>query len=205
MVARALAVIAVAATSITVEHVTEKPARKPGLGTSGYAPSDAERPFFTRLAQAEQVTGGFDDYDLSTKNGVYVGWFGIVREVKEDRDGTTLLVEHKYFDGLTDTHIMALSFNGGGDFTVQLPGKGHGIAPLTLVKVYGTATVPKDGSPSLKAEFVRNWHWGAFTFLMAMGTQRGSEKWRKLNTVPLERIYNPYPDDAYYEQRLGKR
>jgi len=39
----------------------------------------------------------------------------------------------------------------------------------------------------------------------ASGTQRGSEKWRKANLVDLDDIYEPYPDDGYYEQRLGKR
>jgi hypothetical protein len=59
--------------------------------------------------------------------------------------------------------------------------------------------------PRLRAEFVRNWEWGTFTFLMASGQQRGSEKWRNLNSVDLDDIYDPYPDDAYYEARLGKR
>jgi hypothetical protein len=57
----------------------------------------------------------------------------------------------------------------------------------------------------LKAEFVRHWDWGTFTFLMASGTQRGSEKWRKANRVDLDDIYEPYPNDVYYEKRLGKR
>lgn len=189
-----------------VEHVTAKPARPEALGTADYAPSAAEQPWFKKLGPGEVATGGLaGDYDLAKKNGVFVGWFGVVREVKEEKGQTTVLVEHKYFDGMTDTHILALSFNGSGDFTAVVPGVGHALEPLTLVKVYGVATVPKGHAPLVKADFVRNWHWGTFTFLMAAGTQRGSEQWRKKNTVELEAIYEPYPDDQYYEQRLGKR
>ena len=53
----------------------------------------------------------------------------IVREVAENPQTkrTTLTVEHKYFDGLSDAHLMALSFNGSGDFVaesnaVRIPG-----------------------------------------------------------------------------------
>ncbi len=42
-------------------------------------------------------------------------------------------------------------------------------------------------------------------FPMASGQQRGSAKWRKLNTVDLDEIDDPYPDDDYYKQRLGAR
>jgi hypothetical protein len=41
--------------------------------------------------------------------------------------------------------------------------------------------------------------------LRERGKQKGSEQWRKLNQVPLDEIYDPYPDGSYYEQRLGKR
>ena len=191
----------------TVEHVTAKPVKGNGtLGTSGYSRSKAEEPWFQRLTARERVTGGMmSDYELSTKDGVFVGWFGVVRKMTEEKGQTTLLVEHKCFDGATDTHILALDFNGGGDFVVRLPGVGHKIERLSLVKVYGVAKVTNGLAPELKAEFVRNWHWGTFTFIMAAGTQHGSDAWRKLNTVELDRIYDPYPDDAYYERRLGKR
>lgn len=190
---------------VLVEHVTEKPQRTGRLGTTSYSPSQAETAFVAKVAEAEQVTGGMSvNYDLSAKSGVYVGWFGIVRAVKEEKGSTTLTVEHKGFDGLTDAHILAIDFNGGGDFVVRVPGVGHKIEKLTLVKVYGTAKVA-NGAAELEAEFVRNWHWGTFTFIMAAGRQHGSERWRKLNTVALDEIYDPYPNDTYYEARLGKR
>ncbi len=196
--------------AVTVEHVTQKPKKNgAGLGTKFYAPSRKEKPFFDKLAPAERTTGGLaGDYDISKKDKTYVGWFGIVRRVEEhkDKNQTELLVEHKYFDGLTDAHILAVSFNGSGDFRVVLPGVGHKIEPLTLVKVYGVASIANaEAAPVVKAEFVRDWHWGTFTFLLASGQQRGSEKWRKLNTVDLDDIYDPFPDDEYYKQRLGKK
>lgn len=193
-----------------VEHVTKKPRfNTQGLGTIVYSPSDREQPFYTKLNAEERKTGGLSgDYNLSTKDKVYVGWFGIVREISEDEatGRSTLVVEHKYFDGLTDSHIQAISFNGSGDFRAVLRGTGHRIRRLSLVKVYGKVSKGAGGDlPRIDTVFVRNWHWRTFTFLAAHGTQRGSEKWRKLNEVKLDDIYNPYPDDTYYEKRLGKR
>ncbi len=195
-----------------VEHETDPSGYNgPGLGTKFYRPSDKEKPFFDRLPADEVKTGSISgDYNLNGKNKKYVGWFGIVRKIDEDTDAdrTTLLVEHKYFDGLTDAHILALSFNGSGDFQARLSGAGRQIPPLSLVKVYGVVVQDKQGGlPRVDAVFVRNWHWGEFTFLAAYGKQRGSEKWRKANQVPLDDIYDPYPHRChhYYEERLGKR
>ena len=194
----------------TTEHVTKIPQKKDDvLGTKIYSPSEKEKPYFQKLAPKERHTGGLaGDYDISKKNSTYVGWFGVVRQVEEHEgeNQTVLVIEHKYFDGFTDTHIQAVSFNGSGDFSVVFSGVGHEIKPLTLVKVYGVATLADPRSkPEVKAEFVRVWHWGTFTFLFASGEQRGSEKWRTLNSVELDHIYDPYPDDKYYKRRLGNR
>src|SRR5262249_33671050 len=111
-------------------------------------------------------------------------------------------------DGLTDVHLQAVSFNGSGDFTAVLNGTGLRIPPLSLVKVYGTVEKGTSATrPRIMAEFVRDWHWGTFTFLSAYGTQRGSDEWRKANQIPLEEIYDawPHPCHHYYEERLGKR
>lgn len=197
-----------------VEKVTPRP-RLPGggsLGTMFYEPSAAEAPFYRRLDKNEVATGGLAGaYDIAARNGKFVGWFGVVRDVAEDAAAgtTTLLVEHKYFDGLTDTHIQSLSFDGSGDFHAVLRGTGYGIPRLSLVKVYGTAEM-KRGTPeqpvgTVTAEFVRNWDWGAFTFMFAEGGQDGNPRWRALNTVAPDDIYDPYPDEAYYVSRLGKR
>ena len=182
-----------------------------GLGTIRYSPSKKERPFFNRLPRDEVVTGSHvDGYDLSTKDKKYVGWFGIVREIDENTNAnrTALTIEHKYFDGLVDRHLQVVSFNGSGDFQATLTGTGHRIPPLSLVKVYGTVAKGKEGIlPRIDAVFVRNWHWGTFTFIGAYGAQHGNEKWRKSNQIPLDEIYEawPHPCHHYYEQRLGKR
>ena len=177
------------------------------LGTMAYKPSEKETPFFAKLAAEEQRTGTmFDDYSITGKKGTYVGWFGIVRSIEENQatKETKLLVEHKYFDGLTDTHIMALSFNGGGDFTAVLSGTGLGIKNLSLVKIYGVVQNETNSIPDVKPDYVRHWDWGRFTFLMEYGSQKGNAKWQQLNKVK-DRIYNPFPDEKYYEDRLGTR
>jgi HEAT repeat protein len=182
-----------------------------GLGTIRYRPSKSEQPFFDRLSGDEIVTGSqADSYDITTKDKKYVGWFGIVRKIDEDTSAnhTALTVEHKYFDGLTDAYLQAVSFNGSGDFRVTLKGTGHRIPPLSLVKVYGIVVKGKeDAPPRIDAVFVRNWHWGTFVFLAAYGTQHGSEEWRNVNQIALDEIHEawPHPCHQYYETRLGKR
>src|SRR4030095_10640431 len=108
------------------------------------------------------------------------------------------------FDGLTDTHILALSFNGGGDFSCTLSGTGLNIPLLSLVKAYGTVVSEDNSVPAVQVDYLRLWDWGQFTFLSVYGTQKGNKEWQKLNKVK-GRIYNPYPTPKYYEERLGPR
>jgi hypothetical protein len=202
-----------AATKIEVERVPPGPRPVGGLGSKFYEPSPKESSFYKRLAKDEIETGGYSGpYDIAKRDGKFIGWFGVVREIREDaaKNTTTLLVEQKYFDSLTDTHIMALSFDGSGDFLAVLPGTGYQVPRLSLVKVYGPATKIEAAADAPKmnvgAEFVRLWDWGAFTFLYAKEKKpSGNPKWRKLNQVELTDIYDPTPDTEYYEQRLGKR
>ncbi|HEX8176514.1 MAG TPA: hypothetical protein VF543_15595 [Pyrinomonadaceae bacterium] len=196
-------------TLTVVEQSQSLPAPRPGtLGTTSYKLTEKEAPFFSKLTPSEQTTGSIlGGYSINGKKGVYVGWFGIVRKIEEDSklQQTKLLVEHKYFDGLTDTHIMALSFNGGGDFTSILAGTNLGIKSLSLVKVYGTVMSEDNSVPTVHADYVRQWDWGQFTFLDVYGTQKGNKQWKKLNKVNEDKIYNPFPDRKYYEDRLGVR
>jgi hypothetical protein len=169
---------------------------------------EEEKPFFQRLAREEHATGTlFSDYDIAGKSGTYVGWFGIVRAVREDAEKgiTRLLVEQKYFDGLQDTHILCTSFNGSGDFVAVLAGTGHEIPLLAMVKVYGTVASVKDDVPRLPAEYVRVFNWGTFTFMKDYGKQKGNEAWRSRCSVPMDSMYSPAPGNAYYESRLGSR
>lgn len=72
-----------------VEHVTDKPKPGQSLGTGDYEPTFAETPFFRKVSEAEQTTGGMvNDSVLEKRGGSYVGWFGIVREVTKAK-GTT--------------------------------------------------------------------------------------------------------------------
>ena len=199
-----------ATTGVVVEHVrmaSEPP--EEGLGTTVYVPSKAEAAFFNKLSEKEKTTGGHDDdYDITKKAGKYIAWFGIVREIVEDpaKKRTVLTVEHKYFDGLTDTHLLAVSFNGSGDFQAIVPGTGHQIGPLSLVRIYGTVTPSKvQQLPQVDTVFMRAWHWDTFTFISAYGKQRGNEKWRKQNHANLDNIYSSSPSEGYYRARLGER
>ena len=196
------------AASVTpVEQAEALPRPKPGtLATMSYQPSEKEQPFFSKLAEGEQRTGSMlGGYSITGKKGTYVGWFGIVRSIEENPETreTKLLVEHKYFDGLTDTHMMTVSFNGSGDFTAVLTGTGLGIKNLSLVKIYGVVLNETNSIPDVKPEYVRHWDWGRFTF-MDYGSQKGNAKWQKLNKVK-DSIYKPFPDQKFYEDRLGKR
>jgi hypothetical protein len=194
---------------VDVEPVKEL---KPGksLGTGPYKAREGEKKFLEKVPEEELVTGSmFSDYSIRGRKGKYVSWFGIVRKIardKKDEDSPrTLTVEHKYFDGLTDTHIMALSFNGGGDFALRLGKSKVMIDELVLVRAYGKITEEKDNVPTLEAEYLRVWPWKTFTFILAYGKDASNGEWRKLNTVKLDDIYDAYPGDKYYEKRLGAR
>lgn len=192
-----------------VEQSQALPRPPPGtLGTKAYEPTPQESAFYAKLPNDEKTNGSmFGDYSITGKKGRGVGWFGIVRKIDEDQaaNETRLLVEHKYFDGLTDTHILALSFNGGGDYTAVLRGTNLGIKKLSLIRTYGVVQDEKGGVPQVAADYVRQWDWGLFTFLDAYGRQKGNKEWQKLNKANLSRIYNPFPDTRYYEDRLGAR
>lgn len=191
-----------------VEQVKPLPKSKGLLGTVLYKPSDQESPYFSKLSPQEKETGSLlADYAITGKEGTFIGWFGIVREIEENpsQKQTKLLVEHKYFDGFTDSHILAVSFNGGGDFIAFLSGTGLGIKNLSLVKVYGVVQKEENQTPQVQAEYIRHWDWGAFTFIMPYGEQKGNTEWKKLKKYKGDKIYNPYPDQKYYEDRLGLR
>lgn len=115
-----------AVNDVTIVDVVE-PATPPinGLGTMVYAPSEKEKPLFEKLDANEVTTGGLGStYDIRRKNKQFVSWFGIVRKIKTDKAANTtrFLLEHKYFDGLTDLHQQTVSFNGSGDFEAIISG-----------------------------------------------------------------------------------
>src|ERR1700722_808787 len=125
-----VAVLSAAAFAQTtpLETVSLKPLVPTGtLGTCAYKPTDAELPFYKKLDTKEIVTGSFmKGYSIHGKRDKFVSWFGIVRGVKPvagKADTYELLLEQKYFDGMTDCHIMLVSEDGSGDFSAMVNSK----------------------------------------------------------------------------------
>lgn len=179
-----------------------------GLGTMPYPPTEAEAPFHERVyGNAPFTLAGYEE--LPREVGSFGGWFGVVRGYRKlpEQGETRLLCESKYFDGLTDTHILCLSFNGGGDFVAVLPGTGHRIQPLGLVRVYGEITSAKDDVPRVRAVYVRHFQWGQFCFMNLHGKPAGNQTWRerfcKVEVTDPSSVYDPFPDEDYYRDLLG--
>ena len=124
----------------------------------------------------------------------------------EETEKTTILVEHKYFDGLTDLHLHIVSIFGAGDFKVVLLSKisSEEIPVLSLIGVYGTVKEGVESVPLLNAEYIRVWDWGLFSF-MDYGKDKSTPKWKELRKVKSEDVYDPRPSKDFYEARLGKR
>lgn len=195
------------------------PPPRPGvLSTGAYTPTDQEKPFLGKVTEKEPERFTFmrgvgretaytpeeKAYSLVGAAGKYAGWFGIVREISPNpRDGgTRLLIEHKYFDGLTDGHLQVVSLFGAGDFSVSLAGAGEEIPRLGLVRVYGEVAIGDDGLPLLTAGYVRVWNWGLFTF-MPYGEDRSNPRWISLRQIPAEDAYSSRPAARFYRELLG--
>lgn len=199
-------------TQVEIEKAPEKVEPPAALGTRPYQPRPAEEKLIKALPEKERVTATLEDaYDIHGKKGMAVSWFGIVRSVtrpEKDKAEFVLQVEHKYFDGWTDVHIQAVSFNGAGDFKAVIHAKDLKLPPLCLVRVYGTVSEENDGVPVLDARYVRVWPWRTFTFMLTYGEDHSNPKWRakckvKLSGITPE-IYDSCPDDHYYRERLGE-
>jgi hypothetical protein len=202
-----LAVRVAAQTPMDVQPVKElKPTGT--LGTSMYAPVAQEQPFFKRLNPKEASTGSFlSEYSIHGKTGKYVSWFGIVRGIsisKEHKGELILLLDQHYFDGMTDSHIMLVSYSGGGDFRATVEADPASLPPLSLVRIYGKVTEETDKVPCLAAEYVRVWPWLTFTFTDLGGSDKSNPIWAKYSKFPAGgRVYNPYPKGDYYYRMLG--
>lgn len=160
-------------------------------------------------AEEEAGTIAVKDYQLAKQDGKYVGWFGIVRRIDwNEKTGTTsLLLEHKYFDGLTDLHMHIVSIHGAGDFHVDIPSHVQTIPLLGLIRVYGQVTTEKKEDAEIAhitPQYIRVWDWGLFTF-MDYGLDKSNPDWVKLRKVSGHDVYSPRPTLKFYEERLGKR
>lgn len=187
-----------------VEHSKSLSRDGAALGTSVYEPTAAEKRVVKNWTEEELATGSPDTNSLSGLKGRRVRWFGVVRTVTENakENETRLLVEMKYFDGLTDLHLQVVSINGAGDFQVVIPETGHKLKPLSLVRVYGKVTGEAAGIPTIAADYVRAWSWGQFTF-MPYGQDHSNAEWVKLRKTAADDVYTSAPSRKYYEQLLG--
>jgi hypothetical protein len=179
------------------------------IGSCGYTPIEKEKPFFDKLESDERVTGSAfsKPYRIQGKKGHFVSWFGIVRGIsppQPDAKGLTLLLEQKYFDGLTDCHIMLVSTTGSGDFQATLEGKAESIPALALIRVYGKVSEEKNNVPEVAVEYVRIWPWLSFTLSDLGAEDHSNPRWATYCKVCKgKRIYNPYPTPDYYLGVLG--
>jgi hypothetical protein len=189
-----------------VEHSQPIRRTSEGLGTIMYRPTDVEKRAIKAYTDGELASGSPESGTLKGKPGRRVAWFGIVRDVHEDKakNETRLRVEMKYFDAMTDLHLQIVSLYGAGDFEAVIPGTGHGIKNLSLVRVYGKVVGETAGLPLVSAQFVRDWDWGLFAF-MDYGSDKSNPQWVKLRKVDKFHIYSGEPDQQYYEDRIGSR
>src|SRR5580658_3024797 len=161
MLSGALAYGVQAQTPVDVQPV--KVLRPSGsLSTCSYTPVALEAPFFKRLGANDKTSdtafGGI--YTIHDKTGENVAWFGIVRGITPANgpDGqVTLLVQHHYFDGMTDCHIMLVAKTGDGDFVAKLNLDAEKIPALALVRIYGKVTCEENGVPQVAVEYMRIW------------------------------------------------
>jgi hypothetical protein len=171
-------------TVIEVEKAPDTaPVRRPG--STQYQPTDTERTYLEQTAEDERTNANSGpsqaDYDLNARRGKRVAWFGVVRDVRKARRGEgerpdtyELVLEHKYFDGMTGPDVLALSNNGAGDFKARVWTRGRElpIKPLMLVRVYGDVArgdlLPRGGAltqppepPTVEVEYARVFPWKA--------------------------------------------
>ncbi|CAN5693168.1 hypothetical protein BH11VER1_BH11VER1_15460 [soil metagenome] len=189
------------------QQIEVSPHRKPYTrdATVGYTSTESETKFDAKKADAD--VGGDSGFNAKTpgsllgKRGKLVSWFGIVRELPA-KAGDSFLIEHKHFDGLNDYHIQLASLYGVGDFRVVAADTAGVVKRLSLVRVIGTVAEEAGGVPTMKADYIRVWHLGDFAF-MDYGADSTNERWMKLRQK-VDLIYDPEPNDAYYEMLLGK-
>ena len=183
-----------------------------GGATCDYEPTEVEKKFYDRLGKDARVTlqtkpNELDEshtFKLHGHQGEFVSWWGIVRAIKQQSGGVgILLIENKYFDGLTDCNFFqSISISGGGDFETELTKIPDELIPLVLVRVYGVVT-REQNKPCIKADYVRVWHQGQFGFF-SYGEDHGNPEWKK--NAKLASDENPYIHDSarrYYRDHLG--
>ena len=200
--------IALAQTPIDIQPVKEL-VPNGTLATCAYIPLRAEAPFYGRLNDKEKVNDPLfhGDYSIHGKKGKYVAWFGIVRGISSGAQSggdTTLLVQHHFFDGETDCHLMLVAKGGDGDFHATLKVDSTKIPALALVRVYGRVIEDTGNVPAVAVDYIRVWPWMTFTFTDLSGEDHSNPRWQHYSRVKAsDRIYVPYPRENYYRAVLG--
>ena len=136
--------------------------------------------------------------------GQFVSWFGIVRDVVSTvgKRGGRLLIENKYFDGVTDEDPQIVSINGGGNFTADVTNLAEDL-PLTLVRVYGTVIGEERLGPLVQGEYIRVWRWGEFRF-NDYGEDHSNPYWRRsVKLQPDDFVHHKQLSAEYYVRLLG--
>jgi hypothetical protein len=205
----AVSALCLCQTQVEVQEVKElKPTGS--LSTCSYRATDHEEAFLQKLSSSETVTGSFMDkheYRIRGKIKKYVSWFGVVRgssPITGDDHGHDLLVQQKYFDGMTDCHIMLVSNAGAGDFVARLTSSSEVVPLLSLVRVYGTVIGEEKGIPHVSVDYVRVWPWFTFTLTELGPEDHSNPEWAKYCKICKGgRIYKPYPTEDYYMGMLG--
>ncbi len=94
------------------------------------------------------------------------------------------------------------SIFGAGDFRLTATDAKNQISRHCLIRVIGTVSAEKDGTPTLKADYVRVWRMGDYAF-MDYGADASNARWKKLREG-VTFYYSSEPDAKYYEKLLGK-
>jgi len=141
-----------------------------------YHPLKAEKPFYDGAEELNYVEVKSDPLKYK---GARLSWFGTVKEVAENADGTlTLSLEYRTYHPrhLCDDQLemsscrVTVSSKALGTFTVTLAPSGadaagkHRIAYKSLLHVYGTPTGDYDGEggPVLTCDYHRHWPAGTY-------------------------------------------
>jgi hypothetical protein len=208
MILATLEITAAAQTPIKIEPV--KVLKPTGiLATCGYKPDQKEVHYFGLLSANEKTNdaalGG--NYTIHGKTGTYVSWYGIVRGITpaaQPGQDVELLLQHLYFDGATDCHIMLVSKTGDGDFRALLKVDPAKIPALSLVRIYGKVMLEENNLPLVVVDYIRVWPWMTFTFTDLAGPDHSNPRWLKVSQVkPTDDIYKPFPDENYFRTVLG--
>lgn len=187
-----------------IEASTDPTFEVHSLATTSYTPTEFEAAFQDIQPDPYERARRRAKGTLFGYLGKRVGWFGIIRriEAQEFPDRTRILMESKYFDGLTDEDLQVVSIYGAGDFIADIPGTGHPLELLRLARIIGVVEGDEGHIPQVRAEYVRTWEWGQFTF-MDYGVDNSNQAWAEQRQLSGGEVYSRRLTSDYYQKCLG--